>query len=593
MVYNISRKHTILREMKYMRIMKGKSQDPTYHVIQDVRRNGKRSTEIIENLGHASEICARYHVEDADAWADSYVRKLREESASKDHKVLIPFNTSCVIEKDKQLSFNAGYLFLQRIYYQLGIPSICRKIQKENSFEYDLDAILSRLIYGRILFPSSKLSSYVQSYKFIEPPHFELHQIYRALTVLSENSDMIQAELYKRSKKIIKRSTGVLFYDCTNYFFELEKESGLKQYGPSKEHRPNPIVQMGLFMDKSGMPLAFCINPGNQNEQLSLRPLEQQIMKDFELSRFVVCTDAGLSSEDNRMFNNFGERSFITTQSIKKLKKKLQEWCLDPDGWELENSDKKYNISELEDTPENRKLIFYKQKLIEGYDEERDISFDQTLIVTYSLKYRIYQQNIRERQVERAKKYLEKPSSTDRRSATDAKRFIKKTPYTGDGEIAEKALYELNEAVIADESRFDGFYAVCTNLDDDPAEIARINHDRWEIEESFRIMKSEFEARPVYLQRDDRIKAHFLTCFISLMIYRILEKQLKEKYTCEEIIHTLREMDMRKLDDYGYIPNYTRTELTDSLHEKAGFRTDYELTTPKSMAGIIRRSKGL
>ena len=576
-----------------MRIMKGKSSNPTYHVIQDVRRNGKRSTEIIENLGSASEICEKYHVSDADAWAADYIKRKREEAASKDHKVLVSYNTSAVIDKDKRLSFNAGYLFLQQIYYQLGLPSICRKIKKENSFEYDLDNILSRLIYGRILFPSSKLSCFEQSEKLIEEPQFDLHQIYRALTTLSKNADMIQAELYKRSKKLVKRNTGVLFYDCTNYFFEMEHEGGLKQYGPSKEHRPNPIVQMGLFMDKSGIPLAFCINSGNQNEQLSLKPLEQQIMRDFELSRFIVCTDAGLSSDANRKFNNYGERSFITTQSIKKLKADLKDWCLDPKGWELEGSKKKYDISELDNTPENRKKIFYKQKLIEGYDEERDITFDQTIIVTYSLKYKEYQQTVRNRQIERARKLIERPSSADKRSQNDAKRFIKKTPFTNDGEIANRAMYELDEAAIADEARYDGFYAVCTNLDDDPADIAKINHDRWEIEESFRIMKSEFEARPVYLQRDDRIEAHFLTCFIALMIYRILEKKLGDKYTCEEIIKTLREMDMRKVGKQGYIPSYTRTQLTDSLHENAGFRTDYELITPKSMAGIIRRTKGL
>ena len=576
-----------------MRIMKGKSKDPTYHVIQDVRRNGKRSTEIIENLGHASEIREKYQVDDADAWANAYVEKLRMEQTAAGHKVLVPFSTDHLVEKGKQLSFNIGYLFLQRIYYRLGLPSICRKIQKTSAAEYDLDSILSRLLYGRILFPSSKLSCFEQSKTLMEQPSFDLHQIYRALSVLSDHSDMIQAELYKRSKKVIKRSTGVLFYDCTNYFFELEQESGLKQYGPSKEHRPNPIVQMGLFMDKSGIPLAFCINPGNQNEQASLKPLELQIMRDFELSKFVVCTDAGLSSDANRRFNNFGERSFITTQSIKKLKKELKEWCLDPTGWELEGSRKKHDISKLEDTPENRKRIFYKQRLIEGYDEERDIAFDQTLIVTYSLKYGIYQRTIRERQIERALKYLKTPGAADKRSQTDAKRFIKRTAVTDDGEIAEKAAYELDTEAIAEEAKYDGFYAVCTNLDDDPADIARINHDRWEIEESFRIMKSEFEARPVYLQRDDRIRAHFLTCFISLMIYRILERQLGEKYTCEEIVSTLRSMDMRQLEDHGFIPNYKRTDLTDALHENAGFRTDYELTTPKSMAGIIRRSKGL
>ena len=577
-----------------VRLNKVKSKNAvSYYIIRSVRRDGKNSSEIVKKLGTEKSIRETYGVDDVDAWAKEQLRIMNEEEAASNHKVLIPLSTDKVVDADVRLAFNAGYLFLQQIYYQLGLPSICRKIKKENSFEYDLDNILSRLIYGRILFPSSKLSCYEQSQKLIEEPQFDLHQVYRALTTLSENSDMIQAELYKRSKKLVKRKTGVLFYDCTNYFFEMEHEGGLKQYGPSKEHRPNPIVQMGLFMDKSGIPLAFCINPGNQNEQLSLKPLELQIMRDFELSKFIVCTDAGLSSDANRKFNNYGERNFITTQSIKKLKANLKDWCLDPTGWELEGSKKKHDISELEDTPENRKKIFYKQKLIEGYDEERDITFDQTIIVTYSLKYKEYQQTVRSRQIERAKKLIKKPSSADKRSQNDAKRFIKKTPFTNDGEIANRAIYELDEAAIADEARYDGFYAVCTNLDDDPADIAKINHDRWEIEESFRIMKSEFEARPVYLQRDDRIEAHFLTCFIALMIYRILEKKLGDKYTCEEIIKTLREMDMRKVGKQGYIPSYTRTQLTDSLHENAGFRTDYELITPKSMAGIIRRTKGL
>ncbi len=576
-----------------MRIMKGKSQDPTYHVIQDVKRNGKRSTEIIENLGNASTIRAKYGIEDVDAWADEYIRKLRAENSEKDHKVLIPFNTTQMIKSGEQLSFNAGYLFLQKIYYQLGIPSICSKIKKNSLFEYNLDSILSRLIYGRILYPSSKLSCNEQSKKLIEQPDFELHQIYRALSVLADNSELIQSELYKHSKSLVKRNTGVLFYDCTNYFFETEQEEGLKQYGVSKEHRPNPIVQMGLFLDKSGIPLAFCINPGNTNEQTTLKPLEQQIMKDFELSKFIICTDAGLSSTANRKFNNYGERSFITTQSIKTLKAPLKKWCLDTKGWRIDGSDKEYDISKIEETPENERKIFYKQMLIEGYDEERDISFDQTLIVTYSLQTKKYQRYIRQRQIERAQKLLNNPAQADRNTQTDVKRFIKKTNITSDGEIANKKIYELNEDAINEEARYDGFYAVCTNLDDDPSEIARINHDRWEIEEAFRIMKTEFEARPVYLRRDDRIEAHFLTCFIALMIYRILEKKLDNKYTCEEIIKTLREMDMRKVGNQGYIPAYTRTELTDALHTSAGIRTDYELTTPKAMAGIIRRTKGL
>ena len=577
-----------------MRLMISPSKNAkSFYVIQSIRRNGKNSSEIVEKLGTEKYIKETYGVEDAEAWARAYVEKLNQDEVNKIHKVLIPFATDTRIPVGKQLSFNAGYFFLQKIYYQLGLPSICKKIAKNHSFDYDLNSILSRLVYGRILYPSSKLSCMEQSKSLIEQPNFELHHIYRALSVLAENSDYIQAQLYKNSKKIIKRSTGVLFYDCTNYFFEIEQEAGIKQYGVSKEHRPNPIVQMGLFMDKSGIPLAFCINKGNQNEQLSLKPLEQQIMRDFELSKFVICTDAGLSSEANRKFNNYGERSFITTQSIKKLKENLKAWALDPTGWSLEGGEETFDISQLEDTPENHKKLFYKQQWIEGWDKEREIAFNQNLIVTYSLKYKQYQQTIRNRQVERAIKAMQNPSTLERHTQTDAKRFIIKTNVTNDGEIAENKVYQLNTEAIQEEAKYDGFYAVCTNLDDEPWEIAKINHDRWEIEESFRIMKSEFSARPVYLQRDDRIEAHFLTCFIALLLYRILEKQLGEKYTCEEIIETLRNMNMASVGNEGYIPAYTRTEITDDLHHNAGFHTDYELTTQKSMAGIIRRTKGL
>lgn len=578
-----------------LRLNKVKSKNATsYYIIRSVRRDGKNSSEIVEKLGTEKYIQKTYHVEDAELWARNRLDELNHAaSKSKDVRRLIPFSTEVLIERNKQFNYNVGYLFLQQIYNQLGLPAICKHLKKNHSYSYNLDSILARLVYGRILYPSSKLSCLEQSKKLIEQPDFELQHIYRALSVLAEDSDYVQAQLYKNSQKIINSKTGVLFYDCTNYFFELEQESGLKQYGVSKEHRPNPIVQMGLFMDKSGIPLAFCINKGNQNEQLSLKPLEQKIMRDFELSRFVVCTDAGLSSKANRRFNNYGERSFITTQSIKKLKDELKQWALSPKGWYLDGSKKTYDISKLEDTPENRNKVFYKQQVIEGWDEEHDISFDQNLIVTYSLKYKLYQQNIRNKQVERAQKALETPSCIDKKTANDAKRFIRKTTITKDGEVAEKQIYQLDASAIEAEAVYDGFYAVCTNLDDDPSDIARINRDRWEIEESFRIMKSEFSARPVFLQRDDRIEAHFLTCFISLLIYRILEKKLGERYSCEEIISTLKEMDMTKVGNSGYIPSYTRTELTDELHKMAGFRTDYELTTQKAMAGICRRTKGL
>lgn len=560
-----------------------------YYIIRSIKRDGKRSSEVVERLGSEEEIMSRYHCTDAESWAKQRLDELNEQERTARTKILVPFESKTLIPMNKQKSFNVGYLFLQQLYYDLYLPNICEYISKKHGFRYDLNSILSRLVYGRILYPSSKLSCFTQSTKLLEQPMFEAHQIYRALSVIAEESDYIQSKLYEYSKKIIKRQTGILFYDCTNYFFEIEEEDGLRQYGKSKENRPNPIVQMGLFMDKGGIPLAFCINKGNTNEQTTLIPLEKQLMRDFSLSQFVVCTDAGLSSESNRMFNNFGNRCFITTQSIKKLKKELKDWCLEPTGWHLKDQAGTFDIRSLEETDETMDLIFYKERWVEGYDEERDIEFNQNLIVTYSLKYKKYLQKVRKNQIDHALRAI-KDGRTERRNQNDFRRFIKKTACTDDGEIAENKIYDIDENVVAEESKYDGFYAVYTNLEDDASEIARINHDRWEIEESFRIMKTEFKARPVYLQRDDRIQAHFLTCFISLLIYRILEKKLDDKYTCEQLIQTLQRMNMTDVRE-GYIPAYTRTEITDALHANAGFRTDYEIIRKREMKGICRRSK--
>ena len=560
-----------------------------YYVIRSIMRDGKRSSEVVERLGTDEEIMRQHNCTDAHTWAMQHLDELNEQARNAKTKVLVPFESKTLIPLNEQKSVNVGYLFLQQIYYDLYLSNICDHISKKHGFQYDLNGILSRLVYGRILYPSSKLSCQVQSAKLLEKPEFDVHQIYRALSVIAEESDYIQSKLYEYSKKIMKRQTGVLFYDCTNYFFETEEENGLKQYGKSKEHRPNPIVQMGLFMDKNGIPLAFCINKGNTNEQTTLVPLEKQLMRDFSLSQFVVCTDAGLSSESNRMFNNFGNRCFITTQSIKKLKKELKSWCLEPTGWHLKDHAGTFDISKLEENDETIDLIFYKERWVEGYDQERDIEFNQNLIVTYSLKYKKYLQKVRKNQIDHALRTI-RDGRTESRNQNDFRRFIKKTVCTDDGEIAEHQIYDIDENVVAEEAKYDGFYAVYTNLEDDASEIAKINHDRWEIEESFRIMKTEFKARPVYLQRDDRIQAHFLTCFISLLIYRILEKKLDDKYTCEQLIKTMRGMNMTDVRE-GYIPAYTRTEITDALHANAGFRTDYEIIRRREMKGICRRSK--
>lgn len=574
-----------------MRLSLSKSKNAiSLYVIKDVIEKNKRTTKIIEKLGTIKELEQKLNGQDPIEWAKEYIEELNKKEKNQKRDVFVKYSQSKQIEKDIQRSFNGGYLFLQQLYHQLGLHKICYDISEKYKFTFNLDSILSRLIYGRILFPSSKLNTYQESKYLLEPPDFELQHVYRALEVIAKETDFIQAKLYENSLSALKRNDRILYYDCTNYFFEIEEENGLKQYGFGKDHKPNPIVGMGLFMDGDGIPLAFSIYSGNTNEQTTLKPLEEKIFKDFELSKFIVCTDAGLSGTENRKFNDKKGRAFITTQSVKKLKKHLKQWALDPNGWLLSGKNKLYDISLLDRDKEAyekyKSETFYKERWI------KEDGLEQKLIITYSLKYRDYQRKIRNRQLERAAKLIEtKPSNINKKTQNDFKRFISSTNITKDGEIADKTVYSINSDVIANEEMYDGFYAVCTNLDDDATVITKINHRRWEIEECFRIMKSEFKARPVYLSRDDRIEAHFTTCFIALVLYRYLEKCLGEKFTSHEIISSLRDMNFYSIPTEGYVPTYTRTNFTDTLHEAFGFRTDYEIISAKQMKNIFQNTK--
>ena len=571
-----------------LQIIKSKNAQSLY-VVKSVYRNKKRTNKVVEKLGTYEKLKQNLN-EDPIEWAKKYVEELNKQEKTWTRNVLVKYNPSKIIEKNQQTFFNGGYLFLEKIYYQLGLNGICNEITDKYRFKYDLSDILSRLIYSRIIYPSSKLATFELSKKYIEQPNFELHDIYRALEVIAKETDFIQAELYKNSLKVSKRNTNVLYYDCTNYFFEIEQESGLRQYGPSKEHRPNPITQMGLFMDGDGIPLAFDITAGNTNEQITLKPLEEKILADFKLSKFIVCTDAGLVSNANRKFNDMDERAFITTQSIKKLKKYLMDLALSPDEWHLSGDTKKYNINDIEKDEASIELykdrIFFKERWI------NENGLEQKLIVTFSLKYKNYQRQIRNSQIERAKVAIaNKCFKLDKCNQNDFKRFIKKTNVTNDGEIAEKKVLSLNTDTILKEEKFDGFYGVCTNLNDNAEEIIKVNQRRWKIEESFRIMKSEFKARPMYLSRDDRITAHFTTCFLSLVILRFLEKRLEEKYTSSQIINTLKNMNFIESIGNGYIPTYIRTDLTDDLHDKFDFRTDYEILNNRNLKNILKKLK--
>lgn len=572
-----------------MRLKISKSKNSTlFYIIKDYTKNKKRSTKIVKRIGNLEEVKIMAGNKDYKDWLKDYVKKYNEENC-KSETIIIKKNNQKIISMDSKVSFNVGYLFLKSIYSKLNLNDICNQIQEQYKFEFDLNEVLSYLVFARIIYPSSKLETFKQCQNFIEQPKFKLHDEYRALNYIAENMDFIQEQLFNNSKNIIKRNSKIIYYDCTNYFFEIDEEDDLKKYGISKEHRPNPLVGMGLFMDGDGIPLSFNIYPGNQNEQKTLIPEESKIINDFKLddTKIILCTDAGLASDEIKKYNINDGRGFVITQSLKKIKEEYKEQIFDKKGWRLPGDLKKiYDLEEIEKNTDLKEK--YYDSLFYKIIQTETKSVKQDTIVTFCFKYFDYNRNIRNNQIERAKKSINSNNVIRKgKNQNDPNRFIEEINATSNGEVACEKIYFINEDLIKEEEKYDGYYALSTNLIGNIDDILKITKGRWEIEESFRIMKSDFLARPVNLSREDRIKAHFMTCFIALLIYRILEKELSYKYTTSQILKTLRTMNVLESKGDGYIPEYIRTNLTDDLHNVFDFRTDYEINTYKDLKKIF------
>ena len=336
----------------YVSITGNKGNQDVY-IKQSYRKdNGKTSSRIYKKLGKYNDLLARFSGNEAAMmdWAKKEAEKETLLYNQRREKVTVSFSPLARIPLDEERLFNVGYLFLQQLCTELRLDNICRNIRNHHRFTYDFHAILTDLIYARILSPSSKLSSFSYCQSLLEAPKYSLQNLYRSISVLAEESDYIQEELYQNSNFIHPRNSKILYYDCTNYYFEIEAEDGMKKYGKSKEHRPNPIVTMGLFMDADGIPLSFDLYSGNQNEQLTLKPLETKVIRDFNCSEFIFCSDAGLGSKGNRFFNSFGNRSYVITYSLKKMKKEERELALLPTQFRVPGSDKFIDISTLDET---------------------------------------------------------------------------------------------------------------------------------------------------------------------------------------------------------------------------------------------------
>jgi len=562
-----------------VKITKSKNSE-SFYIIKSIYENGKNTSMIVEKLGTLQEVTEKANGQDPYLWAKQRAIFLTEQEKLEKKTIFITLSNSKLIDKEDTSLFNVGFLPLQKLYYELQLDTLCSSITQQYKFEYDLNAILSSLLYSRIIYPSSKTSSFELSKQFLTNHSFDLHHIYRSLDILAKESARIQQYIYEKSLAIIDRNSTILYYDCTSFFIEIEEAAGLKQYGKSKEHRANPIIQMGLFLDGSGIPLAFNLNPGNTNEQVSLKPFEKRVLKDFHLSELVVFTDVGLSSITNKKFNDHPNRGYITVQSLMKLKKHLQDWAIDSKGWHLKDSDKEIDLADVE--LENNPSIYYKECWI------HENGLEERFIVTFSPKYKLYQENIRNKQIERTIKQVESGRRIrTNRNQNNPTHFISETYTTEQGEVANDLYLTIDEALIDKEKQLEGFYGVVTNVDSGIDEILKVNQGRWEIEETFRIMKSEFKARPVYLRNDERIEAHFLTCFISMVIFRILEKRLHEEYTAESIIKALKDMNVLRIRGTGYLPTFKRTDITDKIQNTF----DFQLSTQIIDKEMMRKNK--
>lgn len=569
-------------------------------------------------LGSLAEIREREGVTDPWLWAQQELSRRNEEERLGRQTLKIELSPTKRIKAGEQTRYSGADLMLIPLYNALGLPQICRELQKGIKAQYSLNEILEALVVLRILYPCSKKSTCELNSKRIRKTSFALEDVYRALTLLSSHIDDIQARVWQNSQKLMRRNTRVIYYDCTNYYFEIEDNDrdyvdmetgeviiGLRKRGKSKENRPNPIVQMGLLMDGDGIPLSFIIFPGNESEQPSLQRIEEMVARKFGFNEFIISTDAGLGSEDNRRYNMTEGREYITVQSLPSLSKADQDMALDPRGWRVAYRDKGlapidrsspekeiFNLDEI-DLDAERGTRFYKE-IIVNKNLRGDIttSRPERIIVTYNHDFALYLRHKREERISTAQKIISRKQTKSRQSQQDPRRYVTTDYVTKDGQKAAKVRMALDEKAIAHEQRFDGFYAYGTSLDDNAIDVLRARSFHHEIEHLFRTTKTFLDARPVHLRRQERIRSHFLVCFLAMIILKILQKQLNmPELSIDCLIGTLRSFEFDYFKSVGYRPLFERNDITDQLQETTGLHFDTEIVETKRMNKLYRSIK--
>ena len=609
-----------------------KSKDPTYFIQMGIRNGKKTTTKNVARIGKHSELLKI--TDDPLTYAKEQVKKYNEEYNEKKKVSLdlkIDFAQKLKASNDiesKSTNSNIGYFFLQQIYHDLKIKSFFDKITADTKIKFDPNLVNRFLTVARIISPDSKLGTSQNLDYFYEKPEFDYVHILRTMDILADHYDEYITHLFKKSCDVIKRDTSVCFYDCSNYYFEIEDNDedyvdevtgeiikGLRKYGISKEHRPNPIVEMGLFMDRDGIPLSMCITSGSDNEQTTAIPLEKKLTEMFNGKKFIYCADAGLGSLNIRNFNSMGGRAFIVTQSIKKLSDAMKKAVFSDIDYQLLSDNSSITLKQMKsfDKTDEKNLRLYNDKAYKiiqadkafdcGLYEEKICKngvvrkvksktiIPQKIIITFSRKMMEYQRYIRNRQIERAKKILKNlDPDTYKKGPHDVTRFIKRKSKTTSGEEVTE-LYEIDQSVIEEEEKYDGFYAIATNLDDPAKDIIEISSNRYKIEDCFRVLKTNLSARPVFHQKRERIISHFLICYTALLIYRILEKKLNTTnthFTTENIIETLRNMNVANIEDMCYMSTYTCSQVVTELNAVINLGLDKKYYQPKYLNKKIK-----
>lgn len=600
--------------------------DPTYYIQQGFRNGKKTTIKNIKRLGKHSELLLI--TDDPLEYAKNEVKKMNEEyrSGRSEFIVTMDFNEripSSDSPCSNSTSLNIGYLYLKDIYAKLNLSDFFKSVSSDRKITCDCNKICQFLAYARILDPASKYGTYDKLDTYYEKPQVEYQHMIRFLDILDRNSDQYLKHLFENSENIVKRDTSVMYYDCTNYFFETEKPDeeivdevtgeiilGLRQFGISKENKTSPIVEMGLIMDSRGIPISMCIHPGNTNEQLTAVPLEKEVIKMTGNKKFIYCADAGLGSYNIRKFNDMGGRAYIVTQSVKKLGQEIKDIVFNDSNYRLLSNDDAITLKEMRTfykkdannlslyndfaykvIPANTAMDtgLYEEKVYKNGRTKKvkaKGTLHQYIIVTFSRKMMEYQRTIRERQLERAKKLLRlKDPEKIKKGPNDIRRFLKNTS-------SDTANYVLDMDKIHEEEKYDGFYAVATNLDDSAKDILAVAQNRYKIEDCFRIMKTNFDARPVFLRKPERIRAHFLICYTALLLYRLMECKLDDNLThvtTSNLIKTLRNMNVVNMDDMYYKSIYSGSQALDALERCFELQLNRKYYRPSDLNKIVKK----